>query len=72
MKGSPQTTGYISSNAISISEWFSQGRINPLKPKRESIIVEVMRKHLGESERRLRGKKEHLVRKYPGNARSSF
>jgi hypothetical protein len=30
--------------------------------------------HLGESERRFisEGEKEHLVRRYPGNARSSF
>jgi hypothetical protein len=50
-----------------------------LKPKRESgrkdsIRVEVKRKHVGESERRFisEGEKEHLVRRYPGNARSSF
>jgi hypothetical protein len=50
-----------------------------LNPKRErvrkdSIRVKVKRKHLGESERRFisEGKKEHLVRRYPGNARSSF
>jgi hypothetical protein len=50
-----------------------------LKPKRErvrkdSIRVEVKRKHLGESERHFisEGEKEHLVRSYPGNARSSF
>jgi hypothetical protein len=52
-----------------------------LKPKRErervrkdSIRVEERRKHLGESERRFmpEGEKEHLVRRYPGNARSSF
>jgi hypothetical protein len=54
-----------------------------LKPKRErerervrkdSIRVEVKRKHLGESERRFmfEGEKEHLVRRYPGNALSSF
>jgi hypothetical protein len=56
-------------------------RINPLKRERErervrkdSIRVEVKRKHLGESERRFisKGEKEHLVRRYPGNARSSF
>jgi hypothetical protein len=54
--------------------------INPLNPKerervtKNSIRVEVKRKHLGESERRLmsEGEKEHLVRRYPGNARSSF
>jgi hypothetical protein len=54
---------------------------NALKPKRErervrkdSIRVEVKRKHLGESERSFisKGGKEHLVRRYPGNARSSF
>jgi hypothetical protein len=53
---------------------------NPSKPKRvrervrkDSIRVEVKRKHLGESERRFisDGEKEHLVRGYPGNARSS-
>jgi hypothetical protein len=52
-----------------------------LKSKRErervikdSIRVEVKRKHLGESERRFmsEGEKEHLVRRYPDNARSSF
>jgi hypothetical protein len=50
-----------------------------LKPKRErvrkdSIRVEEKRKHLGESERRFifEGEKEHLVRRYPGNDRSSF
>jgi hypothetical protein len=50
-----------------------------LKPKRErirkdSIRVEVNRKHVGESERRFmsEGKKEHLFRRYSGNARSSF
>jgi hypothetical protein len=56
-------------------------QINPLKLKRErervrkdSIRVEVKRKHLGESERCFlcEGEKEHLVRRYPGNARSSF
>jgi len=53
--------------------------IKGLKPKRErirkdSIRVEVKRKHLRESERRFisEGEKEHLVRRYPGNARSSF
>jgi hypothetical protein len=52
-----------------------------LKPKRErekvrkdSIRVEEKRKHLGESERRFisEGGKEHLVRRYPANACSSF
>jgi hypothetical protein len=50
-----------------------------LKPERErvrkdSIRVEVKRKHLGESERRFicEREKEQLVRRYPGNARSSF
>jgi hypothetical protein len=52
-----------------------------LKPKgrervrKDSIKVEVVkRNHLGESERHFisGGKKEHLVRRYPGNARSSF
>jgi hypothetical protein len=39
-----------------------------------SIRVEIKRKHLGESERRFisEGGNEHLVRRYPGNARSSF
>jgi hypothetical protein len=53
--------------------------INTLKLKRErvrkdSIRVEEKRKHPGESERRFisEGEKEHLVRRYPGNARSSF
>jgi hypothetical protein len=54
--------------------------INNLKLKREkrvrkgSIRVEVKIKHLGEIERRFisEGGKEHLVRRYPGNARSSF
>jgi hypothetical protein len=53
--------------------------IKGLKPKRErirkdSIRVEVKRKHLRESERRFmsEAEKEHLVRRYPGNARSSF
>jgi hypothetical protein len=52
---------------------------NLLQPKRErvrkdSIRVEVKRKHIGESERRFmsEGENEHLVRRYPGNARSSF
>jgi hypothetical protein len=56
---------------------------NPSKPKKErererdrkdSIRVEVKSKHLGESERRFitEGEKEHLVRRYPGNARSSL
>jgi hypothetical protein len=54
---------------------------NTLKTKRErervrkhSIRVEVKRKHLGESERGFmsEGEKEHPVRRYPGNARSSF
>jgi hypothetical protein len=52
---------------------------NALKPKRErvrkdTIRVEVKRKHLGESERSFisEGGKEHLVRRYPGNAYSSF
>jgi hypothetical protein len=44
------------------------------KLRKDSIRVEVKRKHLGESERRFisEGEKEHLVRRYPGNARSSF
>jgi hypothetical protein len=54
--------------------------INSLKPKerervrKDSIRVEVKRKHLGESERRFisEGEKEHLVRRCPGNARLSF
>jgi hypothetical protein len=53
--------------------------ITDLMPKRErvrndSIRVEEKSKHLGESERRFmsEGEKEHLVRRYPGNARSSF
>jgi hypothetical protein len=54
---------------------------NPSKAKErsrvrnDSIRVEIKRKHLGESERLFiseRRKKEHLVRRYPGNARSSF
>jgi hypothetical protein len=42
--------------------------------RKDSRRVEVKRKHLGESERRFisEGEKEHLVRRYPGNARSSF
>jgi hypothetical protein len=42
--------------------------------RKDSIRVEVKRKHVGESERRFisEGEKEHLVRRYPGNARSSF
>jgi hypothetical protein len=42
--------------------------------RKDSIRVEEKRKHLGESERRFisEGKKKHLVRRYPGNARSSF
>jgi hypothetical protein len=43
--------------------------------RKDSIRVEEKRKHLGESERRFiseGGGKEHLVRRYPGNARSSF
>jgi hypothetical protein len=42
--------------------------------RKDSKRVEEKRKHLGESERRFtsEGKKEHLVRRYPGNARSSF
>jgi hypothetical protein len=42
--------------------------------RKDSIRVEVKRKHLRESERRFisEGEKEHLVRRYPGNARSSF
>jgi hypothetical protein len=54
--------------------------ISPLKPRerervrKDSIRVEVKRKHVGESERRFisEGEKEHLARRYPGNARSSF
>jgi hypothetical protein len=56
--------------------------INTLKPnlderervRKDSIRVEGKRKHLGESERRSmsEGGKEHLVRRYPGNAHSSF
>jgi hypothetical protein len=42
--------------------------------RKDSVRVEEKRKHLGESERRFitEGEKEHLVRRYPGNARSSF
>jgi hypothetical protein len=42
--------------------------------RKDNIRVELKRKHLGESERRFisEGGKEHLVRGYPGNARSSF
>jgi hypothetical protein len=42
--------------------------------RKDSIRVEVKRRHLGESERRFisEGGKEHLVKRYPGNARSSF
>jgi hypothetical protein len=42
--------------------------------RKDSRKVEVKGKHLGESERRFisGGKKEILVRRYPGNARSSF
>jgi hypothetical protein len=42
--------------------------------RKESIRVGVKRKHLEESERRFisEGGKEHLVRRYPGNAHSSF
>jgi hypothetical protein len=42
--------------------------------RKDSIRVEVKRKHLGESERRFisEGEKEYLARRYPGNARSSF
>jgi hypothetical protein len=42
--------------------------------RKVSIRVELKRKHLGESERRFisEGGKQHLVRSYPGNARSSF
>jgi hypothetical protein len=49
--------------------------INPLKRiervRKDSIRVEEKIKHLGESERRFisEGEKEHLVRRYPGNAR---
>jgi hypothetical protein len=41
--------------------------------RKYSIRVEEKRKHLGEGERRFisEGGKEHLVRRYPGNARSS-
>jgi hypothetical protein len=42
--------------------------------RKDSIRVEVKRKHVGESERRFvsEGEKEHLVRRNPGNAGSSF
>jgi hypothetical protein len=42
--------------------------------RKDSIRVEEKRKHLGESERRFMSEeeKEHLVRRYPGNAPSSF
>jgi hypothetical protein len=42
--------------------------------REDSIRVEEKRKHLGERARRFisEGEKEHLVRRYPGNARSSF
>jgi hypothetical protein len=42
--------------------------------RKDSIRVEVKRKHLEESERGFisEGEKEHLVRRYLGNARSSF
>jgi hypothetical protein len=43
--------------------------------RKDSTRVEEKRKHLGERERRFMSegeKKEHLVRRYPGNARSSF
>jgi hypothetical protein len=42
--------------------------------RKDSIRVEVKRKHLGESERSFiyEVENEHLVRRYPGNARSSF
>jgi hypothetical protein len=57
--------------------------INPLKPKerdkKDSTGIEVKRKHLeggrGGSERRFiseEGKKQHLVRRYPGNVRLSL
>jgi hypothetical protein len=44
--------------------------LNPLKTERER---ERVKKDLRESERRFisEGEKEHLVRRYPGNARSS-
>jgi hypothetical protein len=50
--------------------------INALKPK-DSRRVEVKRKHLEGKRKALYiwgggEKKEHLVRRYPGNARSSF
>jgi hypothetical protein len=42
--------------------------------RKDSRRVEVKRKHLGGKREALYiwGKKEHLVRRYPGNARSSF
>jgi hypothetical protein len=42
--------------------------------RKDSIRVEVKRKHLGGSEKRFisEGEKEHLVRRYPGNDHSSF
>jgi hypothetical protein len=42
--------------------------------RKDSIRVEVKRKQLRESEMRFISgrKKEHLVRRYPANARSSF
>jgi hypothetical protein len=42
--------------------------------RKDSVRVEVKRKLLGESERCFmsEGEKEHLVRRYPGNVRSSF
>jgi hypothetical protein len=55
--------------------------LNPFKPERErervrkdSIRVEIKRNRVGKARGALylRGKKEHLVRRYPGNARSSF
>jgi hypothetical protein len=47
---------------------------NRERVRKDSIRVEEKRKHLGESERRFisEREKEHLVRRYPGNARSSF
>jgi hypothetical protein len=45
------------------------------RERKDSRRVEVKRKHLAESERRFISdgwKKEHVVRRYPGNARSSF
>jgi hypothetical protein len=44
--------------------------------RKDSRRVEANRKHMGGSERRFvsegGGKKEQLVRRYPGNSRSSF